>query len=169
MPVTVASPPPAKKATPVRPTATDKAAAQLEKDRTEGLMVLVSVAQSGCVITGQLADAGAIAVHGKPVATEIARLAAHDERIARMCDTLIAITPYTALIAAVMPLALQVAVNHGMIKAEAVSSLGVVTAKTLEYEMRTAMMEAELQAKARLEDMEKEARDRLAAGLMESA
>jgi hypothetical protein len=61
------------------------------------------------------ADAVAIDMHAEPIADACAQIAEKNERFARALDKLAEVGPYGALIAAVAPLAFQVAANHGLV------------------------------------------------------
>lgn len=63
------------------------------------------------------ADAAAVMLHTPPIAAALNHLAQQDPRVAAMLDKLLAVGPYGALLAAVMPLVLQILTNHGKIPA----------------------------------------------------
>lgn len=73
-----------------------------------------------------VADAAAIAMHAEGVATAIADLAVEDARIAAVLDKLTAVGPYSALVGAVMPLAVQLAANHGIVGDKQAAMFGAV-------------------------------------------
>jgi hypothetical protein len=77
------------------------------------------------------------------VAQELANLADSQEQVAKFIDPLIQIGPYTGLIAAVLPLIMQIGVNHGVL---APGGMGTVPASTLSAQVETGMAEQELQA-----------------------
>lgn len=58
-------------------------------------------------------DATALTLHAPGVAAAVAQTAMDDERIAQLLDRVLAVGPYGALLGALVPLALQVACNHG--------------------------------------------------------
>lgn len=60
-------------------------------------------------------DAAAITLHAPAVADAVAATAEQDDRIAAVLDRVLAVGPYGALLGAVVPLALQLAANHGVI------------------------------------------------------
>jgi len=62
------------------------------------------------------ADAAAVSMHGESVSEAVADLALTDERVAALLDKILTAGPYGALLAAVIPLAAQIAVNHGLLK-----------------------------------------------------
>jgi len=100
-----------------------------------GLGQLVSV---GLIIRGQFADAGALSVHGPKVFEEVARIAALEERVGKILDYLGNVGPYAGLITAVIPLALQIMVNHKAIQVMP-GTMGVVPPEQLEADVRTAL------------------------------
>jgi len=137
MPITNTSPPPARK-TPVSVPRTDK----LQASREEALTGLGQLAYIPLLATKQYADAGALDMHGPGISREIAILAAREERVAKIVDPLLMVGPYAALVAAVLPLAMQLAVNHGRVDA---GPMNTVPASALESRVKTqlAKMEAE--------------------------
>ena len=62
------------------------------------------------------ADAAAVVLHTPAIATEAANVADEDERAAALLDRIASVGPYGALITAVAGLAVQLAVNHGLLK-----------------------------------------------------
>lgn len=60
-------------------------------------------------------DATALTIHGPGLATAIAQTAMDDERFAAILDRVLAVGPYGALLGAMVPLAMQIACNHGAI------------------------------------------------------
>jgi hypothetical protein len=112
---------------------------------------LFQVATLGFTAKGMYADAAAIAIHGPNVSRELATLAESDERIASVIDYLTTAGPYTGLIMAVLPFALQIAANHGRIDASKTMMPGIREPAELEKEMRSMI--------------EKDKRDRLMSDL----
>jgi hypothetical protein len=113
--------------------------------REEGLIGLAQIGQALLIMSKNYADAGAVDMHARPIAHEIAVLASEDEKIATIVDRITALGPYAALIGAVMPLALQLMVNHDRIKADAAGMLG---GKVMSKEALAAKVEADI-AKAK--------------------
>lgn len=114
--------------------------------RAKGLMEIAQLVQGGFLMFGQYADAAAIGQHFQPVAIELANVAESSEVIAKPIDFLIEVGPYGALIAAVMPLGLQIAANHGWVNAEMLMGHGVVPPVVLEAQMKAQM--ARMQSEA---------------------
>ena len=140
MPVTNATAPPAHAA---KPTAAEKKASGLQKDRTDALTGLGQLAQAPLIATKQYADAGAVGLHWPGIATEIAKLAESEPRIANLIDPLIKVGPYTGLIAAILPFMLQFGVNHGRVQA---GVMGTVPGSTLDAQIQLSLSKAELEA-----------------------
>jgi hypothetical protein len=115
----------------------------LTQSRAEMLTGLGQLAQLPLLATGQHADAGAVGAHWPGIAREIANLAESQPAVAAVIDPLMKAGPYAALIAAVLPLALQIGVNHGRIAA---GPMGTVPASVLESQVKTALAEQELEA-----------------------
>lgn len=136
--------PPADKGQPKsRTTATTKTVASAAKteSREENLVGLAGIATGVLIITKNYADAGAVDMHAAPIAHEVAVLAENDDRIANIVDRLTAVGPYAALLTAVMPLALQILVNHDRIKP---SAAGLMGGKVMSKEALSAKVEADI-------------------------
>jgi hypothetical protein len=134
--------------------------AQKRKDDMDGFLQL-GVAL--CVFAKQYPDAGAIAMHGGQLTRALARRADQEEKLGKILDYLGVIGPYSEILAAALPLALQLAANHGRVPAEAVAQFGVVppqmleTKVKLEIKQQQAKMLEELQAQeARVAEMQVE-------------
>ena len=93
----------------------------------------------GLIVTRQYADAGAIGMHSGPITDELVKLSESNEPVAKALDYLTEAGPYAGLIVAVMPLALQIMANHGLVKAELVGGAGVVPPAALESGVRADM------------------------------
>src|SRR5882757_7282010 len=104
------SPPPAKAAAKSKPSPTMQAK---RNTREEGVNGLFQLATGLCMMTGQHADAQAFAMHGPNIAPEIAAIAEDYDKVGEAIDKLVAVGPFAGLLTAVLPLALQLAVNHG--------------------------------------------------------
>lgn len=70
------------------------------------------------------ADAAAITYHAPPIAEALNDLAAERPEVAAVLDKILAAGPYGALIAAVLPLGLQLAHNHGLLGDGAIVQAG---------------------------------------------
>lgn len=88
-------------------------------DRTRGLLGLVSMASALTVMVGKMlkskpimADGLAVIVHGPPVVEAVAELAVDNRQIAAALEHIGKVGPYSALLTAVVPFFLQVAINH---------------------------------------------------------
>jgi hypothetical protein len=114
--------------------------------RQEALDGVLQLAQFGCLAFGNFADAGAIGLHGRPMADEVVNLAKQNAKVASKVDLLIEIGPYAGIVAATIPFLAQLFVNHGLFKAEQFANAGVVSPDALEAKMKTQMMEQAMQA-----------------------
>jgi hypothetical protein len=128
-----------------------------KEERREAVQGVWQLAGFGCVILRQYADAGAIGLHSEPITNELVDLADKNDRVAKALDYLTEAGPYAGLIVAVMPLALQVLTNHGLIRGELVAGGGVVPPAALESQVRadmarqaTAALQAQQEAEAEL-------------------
>jgi len=118
----------------------------LYEKRLEGLQGLGQLASAGLLMFNQYADAAAIGQHYTPIAIELAKIADSNEAIAKPIDFLIEVGPYGALLTAVLPLAMQLAANHRMIKADMLIGQGVVPPEVLESQMRAQVAILQTQA-----------------------
>lgn len=109
--------------------------------REEGLKGLAQIGTAVCILTKNYADAGALDMHAEPIAHELAVLAQDNEKIATIIDRVTAMGPYAALIGAVMPLALQILVNHDRIKPD---SAGLLGGKVMSKEALAAKVSADI-------------------------
>jgi hypothetical protein len=115
-------------------------------EREEAVEGIFQLVQFACVVRGNHSDAGAIGLHGKPIAHETAELADKDERVAKSIDYLLNLGPYAGLIAAVTPLLIQVMANHNRIKTDGLAHMGIMSPKTLEAQSRAAFAKQALEA-----------------------
>jgi hypothetical protein len=74
-----------------------------------------------------LADAAAINQQAPEIARAVGDLAEKNERVARVLEKLAEVGPYGALLAAVAPLAFQVATNHGLLPPGVVGTVDPVS------------------------------------------
>lgn len=135
----------------------------LDEKREDAVNGIFQLAQLGCIITGQYADAGAITMHGPPIAHEVAELAKENDQIAKVTDWLLQTGPYAALVGACLPLIMQVMVNHNVVPADKMANANVVKPEVLESQIKTQMaqramaaMLAQKQAEDELRQMEEE-------------
>ena len=120
--------------------------------RARGLNGLGQLLQGGFLMFGQYADAATVGTHFPPVAREVANIADSNDYIAKGVDVLIELGPYSGLIAAVLPMALQFMANHRMIDATRMFSQGVVPPEVLDAQMRARV--TQMQAEAMLAQKE---------------
>ena len=129
------SPPPPKTSRP----APERKASPKTKAREEAANGVGQLLAFGCMVTGNLADAGALGMHWPNVAHELAAVAESDERMAKGLDYLLEVGPYGNLIVVVLPLVAQVLANHKIVKAESLAGAGVVHPEALEAQVKTDM------------------------------
>jgi hypothetical protein len=145
---------PPRKATPRKSAATTPAKVSSGPQKTqnelreEGLNGLAQLIQLGCIAGKQHADAAAIGMHFPPLAKEVANLADSYDQVAAPIDFLIKFGPFSAVIAAGMPLVLQVLANHKIVDAGALAGQGVVPPEVLESQMRAQVAQIQAQAMA---------------------
>jgi hypothetical protein len=114
--------------------------------REEALTGVGKITSLLLAMRGGYADAGAIAQHGPPIAHEAAALAETDTRIASWIDYLTEAGPYMGLTMAILPLAMQLAANHGRLDASKLPpESGVVSPGVLEARVKADMETTRLQ------------------------
>jgi hypothetical protein len=142
MPIEFTAPPPKNTSntasSPVR-----HATPKVTAEREEAVAQLGMFAQVPLIATKQLADAATIGIHWPKVSHELAVLAETQEPIANIIDPLMKVGPYAALIATLLPMAMQIAVNHGRLKP---GSMGTVPAVSLSSQIETEMAKQEIAA-----------------------
>lgn len=152
MPVTSAPPPPPKTRAPK--TAAPVTAATKTAERTEGLIGWGEIGQAVLIGFRHYADAGTVGIYFPKFAEETAKLATENEAVAKFVDPLIMAGPYSAILAAALPMALQLAVNHGYMKPGA---MGTVAPDMISARIETEIARAQVQALREQQEMEAEA------------
>ena len=74
-------------------------------------------------------DAVAVAMHSPPLVEALNETAKTDERLAKVLDRLTAVGPYGLVLAAAMPMAMQIAANHKIIPTN--RDMGILTQEEL--------------------------------------
>jgi hypothetical protein len=131
-------------------------------EREDAVNGVFQLAGLGCIMFGQYSDAGAISLHCPPIAHEIAELAEKNEQVAKGVDVLLQVGPYAGLVAAIMPLVLQLMANHKVVDADKMPGANVVKPEVLEAQVKTSMakqammaMQAQREAEEELAEMQK--------------
>jgi len=91
----------------------------------------------------QYPDVGAINLHWPKISEEIAKIADQEEAVAKIIDPLLQVGPYAGLIAAVLPLVIQIGVNHNRVSPGA---MGTVPGSALGSQIEAALAQQELEA-----------------------
>lgn len=150
------TPPPARKTT--QSAAQVKAVAKIHvenenkrQSRIDGVNSIASAIQMGLLATRQTADAGAINRHAPGISTAIVDYAEGNEKFGNTLDKLSDVSPLAGIAMAVVPLVLQISVNHGLfgLKAEQLATAGVVTPQTLVSESNEYLMSMQNEAMKR--------------------
>jgi hypothetical protein len=134
------------------------------RKRKEGLQSVQQATGLALMALKQPADAAALGEHGEPIIDELVKLGDTDDQIGKALDYLTKTGPYSALVMACLPLAMQIAVNHGRMKPNALMP-GVVSRETLEARAKAGMAQAQAEAldeQRKAEDAYREVQDRLA-------
>lgn len=116
-------------------------------DYRKGLLGLVQVASAPLLIAAQrseaaAADVAALGMHAPAVVEAVNDLAAEDPRIAGVLDRLMSVGPYGALLAAVVPLGVQLAVNHRAVPLEVGRGMGAEDPAALAASVRRSAARA---------------------------
>lgn len=125
-------------------------------ERESALAELGGLAQVPLIALRQYADAGTVSMHWPNIATELALLAEKQPQVAKVIDPLRQVGPYAGIITAVLPLILQVGVNHGRVNPGA---MGTVPATVISAQVESNLAVQELEALKIQRDAEKQARD----------
>lgn len=149
MPINQPPAPPAKKppAQPKKVITAAEAAQERLSGRAEAVNGLFQIGTAMCLLAHQYADAATIDEHGENISRECAKVAEDNEQFANLLDKLSTVGPYAGLLTAIMPMAIQIAVNHKRMDPGAMGSVApeVLTAKV---EADIAEKKAELLAQA---------------------
>lgn len=153
----------ASKAPPARAGATRARApkASIGDQREQAVLGLFQGGQAICLIMKQYADAAAIGQHAQPIAHEVSVLAATDDKVAKAVDSLLVIGPYSALVMAVLPLALQLGVNHKLLPAAKIPGTTDPNVLSMRVEAEMTQQAADMLQDARL--AQEQAEQRMAA------
>jgi hypothetical protein len=97
------------------------------REGISGLMQLVAMplAVAGLKNKALAADASAIAIHTPPIAEALNDLAMTHPEVAAALDHVLAVGPYGAIFAAVLPLGMQIALNHGVLPLQVGQQMGL--------------------------------------------
>lgn len=134
---------------PRRPGRPSKAAeAPKPKDYTEGLTEACQQAYGYLALTGNLADAGAVKIHGPGLVHALNTAAQNNQYARRGVEWLVKGAGTGAVLLAVMPFALQIMANHGQVPIERVAALGVKDPNALAAETEKDLAEMAAMAEA---------------------
>lgn len=91
-------------------------------DYREGILGMIQIPAFGLAMAGAknpvlAMDSAAISHHAPPIAEALNNLAQKKPEVAAALDRVLAVGPYGEIIAAVLPLALQLMANHGIVEA----------------------------------------------------
>jgi hypothetical protein len=127
-------------------------------ERATGLNNIAQVISAGLVMFGQFADSEAIATYAPGVCYQSAIVAEDHESFANFLDQADVATPYVALAMATIPLALQIMVNHGRIKPEKASGMGVMSPEMLETRAKARLAKRQAEMLRQQRQFEEQAR-----------
>jgi hypothetical protein len=153
------APPPRVNATRPAPKAPEKRASPKAKAREEAANGIGQMIAFGAMVSGNLADAGAIGMHWPNMAHEAAQVAETDATMAGLLDKLLEVGPYGNLIIVSLPFVAQLLVNHKLVKPEAMAGAGVVHPDALEAEVKRDMALKAMEAMRQQQDAEAQMRE----------
>lgn len=142
--------------TPGRKTGSAIKDARIER-RTQAVVDLCQLAYGGLAMAEQYADAGAIALHGFALSTELANLAEENKSVADAIDKLNQASPYAGLVMVCFRLGSQIAANHKLINAEKAMAVGGKDPATLAQETKAKVKTDAIREARAAREMEKEA------------
>jgi hypothetical protein len=161
-----ATPPPAGKTRTAggrKPANTAKLASEKTAERESGLVGLGQIACVPLMLTGNMADCGAVAMHWPGVAHETAVIAETNANVARVVDFVTAVGPFAGLLAAIMPLTIQIMVNHNRIPMHpALAQFGVVAPDVMKAQAQAQAAREAADMMRMQREAEQELRDAMA-------
>lgn len=138
-------PPPKNTIPPKQSAPTAKTLSEQGEKREEAILGGFQLAALGAVTLGQFADSGAISMHAENISHEVAVLAEDNDAFAASIDSFLKVGPYAALIGAVLPLALQLLVNHNLIPQKFIPGGQVVPPDMLEAQVKTDLINMQME------------------------
>lgn len=152
----------------------DQAKNQKRMDRANSLNSIAQIVSGGLLMFGQYADSETVLTYAPGICFQSAVIAEDHEAFATFLDQAEVATPYLGLAMAAIPMVLQVMANHGRIKPEKASGMGVMSPDMLERRAQTRLarrqteilrqqLEAEEEAQAVYEQAQEELRRQEAA------
>lgn len=151
-----ASAPPLKGTRATRAVKAAPAAEDVTAERAVAIDALSAIPTVACLATGQLADAGTIQMYWPKMSQEIAKLASTVPQIATIADRIRIIGPYAGILSVAVPMALQFAVNHKLVKAGAG---GTQSPDSIAAQIQTEMARAEVESLKAQMAAERESRE----------
>lgn len=121
---------------PPKRTAPKRTAKPTMPDYVPGLVGIAQVVAAPLMIAGLkspalAADAAALTLHAEPIAQAMQATAEQVPAFAAVLDKVLTVGPYGALLAAVMPLAVQVMANHGLLPPPVAQAMGAQSPEAL--------------------------------------
>lgn len=152
----------------------DQAKNEKRMQRANSLNSIAQIISGGLLMFGQYADSETVLTYAPGMCFQSAVIAEDHEAFANFLDQAEVATPYLGLAMASIPMVLQVMANHGRIKPEKASGMGVMSPDMLERRAQTRLArrqteilrqqrEAEAEAQAVYEQAQEELRRQEAA------
>jgi hypothetical protein len=128
-------------AAPQRRSAPKAKAKQAGPDYRPGIVGILQLVAAPLAVAGIknpafAVDAATIHVHAAPLADAMQETAEQVPQFAAVLDKILTVGPYGALLAAVMPLAVQVMANHGVLPPEVSKAMGAQSPEELMAQMQ---------------------------------
>lgn len=138
----------AKKATASRPKSPAGSQHHRYQEGVSGLLQIPAMALSFV----NPVDGFVVAHHTPPISKAVADLAVERPEVAAALDKVLAVGPYGALIGAVIPLAVQLAHNHGMIPESMATAMGATPKRDIERHLRLVSSQPQPEQRREPED-----------------
>lgn len=158
-------PPPASKRAPRTPSTSTSSKKLVDQhpsqaaERAKSLMELAGIAQGIALMTGNYADAETIEMHAGNFLTAVAKLGDVHPQFGESLDATKNVSPYVAVFAAAVPMALQFMANHNRIDSAKLSFGGIKNPKVLADRQAAKVMNANANMIAEQREAEMAARD----------
>lgn len=128
-------------AAPSRRAAPKQQKKQAGTDYRPGIVGLMQLIAAPLMVAGLKSpacalDAATVTLHAEPIADALQETAEQVPQFAAVLDKVLSVGPYGALLAAALPLAVQVAANHQLIPAPVAAAMGALSPDELMAQMQ---------------------------------
>lgn len=117
----------------------DQAKVTKRQERAQSLNSIAQIVSGGLLMFGQYADSETVLTYSPAMCYQAAMIAEDHEGFANFLDQAEVMTPYLGLAMASIPLVLQVMANHGRIKPDKASGMGIMSPEMMERRAQTRL------------------------------